>query len=352
LLQAKSTGNVTALATSRDLTDALLSAQYSGNIQTTWSIIERRTYDVVGRLVALNGGAAMELGPREWGRWTNLGLAAFFGFLSTLYCAVGGPGWGTDARLYLAATRLWLSGSDPWTAIAADGTRYAAPPPSLLPYAPFVWLPPDLFATLMIIADVAAIVWVVRRLALPWYFVLFPPFVEGTVPGSIEPLMVACLVAGHPVTEALAACMKIYAIVPLALRLRGRSLVLFGAVLLATAFLLPWGTFIADWPSVNTALDSASRIGAANAPILVPFAIVALVSLGRERAAWLAVPTLWPHTQLHYALIALPAMTPLIALAAAMPISGAMQAGVIVAALVLHRWRLSGLARRVAETSR
>jgi hypothetical protein len=293
----------------------------------------------------------MALGPREWGRRTNLGLASFFCFLSLLYFGSAGTAWGADARLYIGATRLWLSGSDPWTAIDANGLRFAAPPPSLLPYAPFVWMPTDLFATLVIIADVVAIIWLVRRLGLPWYFVLFPPFVEGAIPGSIEPLMVACLVASHPVTEALAACMKVYAIVPLALRSRGWSLGLFGAVLLATGLILPWPAFFADWSTVSAALADQSRLGAAEALVLVPFAIVALVALGRDRVAWLAVPTLWPRTQLHYAMIALPAMTPLIALAAAMPVSGAMQAGVIAAALALHRRRLAELVRPRAETS-
>lgn len=299
---------------------------------------------------APNVEVGMELGPRQWGRWTNLGLASFFSVLSAVYFAIAGAGWGSDARLYIAAARLWLSGSDPWTA-TSDGVRFAAPPPSLLPYAPFAWMPPDLFAPLMIIADVAAIVWLVRRLGLPWYFVLFPPFVEGAIPGSIEPLMVVCLVAGYPVTEALAACMKVYALVPLALRLRGRSLVLFGAVMLATALLLPWRQFAADWPTVSALLANQARLGASDVLVLVPFAIVALIALGRERSAWLAVPTLWPRTQLHYAVIALPAMTPLIAVAAAMPISGAMQAGVIVAAVALHRRRLARLARPKTETS-
>jgi hypothetical protein len=236
-----------------------------------------------------------------------------------------------------------LAGSDPWNAIV-DGVRFGAPPPSLLPYAPFAWLPPDLFGVLMIIADVFAIVWLVRRLRLPWYFVLFPPFVEGAIVGSVEPLMVVCLVAGGPVTEALAACMKVYAAVPLVLRARGRSLVIFAMVLLATALILPWGRFIADWPTVSSILVSQTRLGASDVLVMVPFAIVALVVLGRDWAAWLAVPTLWPRTQLHYAVMALPAMTPLIAFAASMPISGAMQLGVIVTALTLHRRRVARLA--------
>ena len=56
-------------------------------------------------------------------------------------------------------------------------------------------------------------------------------------------------------------------------------------------------------------------------PLLVPFAVVFLILLGRRRAAWLLVPALWPDAQLHYASIAMPilAEVPLIAFALAMP---------------------------------
>ena len=43
---------------------------------------------------------------------------------------------GADALLYVTATHTWLTGGDPWQ-VVVDGIRFAAPPPTLLFYAPF-----------------------------------------------------------------------------------------------------------------------------------------------------------------------------------------------------------------------
>ena len=47
-----------------------------------------------------------------------------------------------DARLYVAATRAWLEGSNPWE-VQLAGNYFAAPPPTLLPLVPFALLPGD-----------------------------------------------------------------------------------------------------------------------------------------------------------------------------------------------------------------
>jgi catechol 2,3-dioxygenase-like lactoylglutathione lyase family enzyme len=64
---------------------------------------------------------------------------------------------------------------------------------------------------------------------------------------------------------------------------------------------------------------------------------IALVLLGRERAAWLAVPVLWPATQLHYTVIALPALTPFLAAFAAPNHPGYLAVGVICYAFWVRR---------------
>ena len=80
-------------------------------------------------------------------------------------------------------------------------------------------------------------------------------------------------------------------------------------------------------------------------PVLVPFAVVAMVVMGRERASWWAVPALWPATQWYYSLMAMPALTPITAAILAAPIQGAPAVGAIVAAFeVWYRRRRARLA--------
>src|SRR4051812_29818203 len=66
------------------------------------------------------------------------GLPFWFGIESALGIAVAAQDtkyWFFDARLYLDATRAWLAGGDPW-AVQLAGNYFAAPPPTLLAFAP------------------------------------------------------------------------------------------------------------------------------------------------------------------------------------------------------------------------
>ena len=80
---------------------------------------------------------------------------------------------------------------------------------------------------------------------------------------------------------------------------RWRSLLVASALLLATAP-MPWGLYWDERGRVAQLLEGTSDLSAAFTPWLLPPAIVGLVLLGRRRAAWLIVPTLWPNTQLDY----------------------------------------------------
>ena len=73
-------------------------------------------------------------------------------------------------------------------------------------------------------------------------------------------------------------------------------------------------------------------------PVLVPFAAIALVVMGRERASWWFIPALWPSTQWYYTLMAMPALTPLTAAVLAAPVQGGPAVAAIVAAVELW-WR-------------
>ena len=79
--------------------------------------------------------------------------------------------------------------------------------------------------------------------------------------------------------------------------------------------------------------------------------LIALILLGRKRAAWLAVPVLWPATQLHYRVLALPAMTPSLALAGSVAEPGFMTAGVMSLALWERRTMVATLAHGLRSKS-
>ncbi len=87
-------------------------------------------------------------------------------------------------------------------------------------------------------------------------------------------------------------------------------MVLALAVFVVTAPLVPWATFIETWPRVQATLaDQPPGLSAWPDPFLLALAGIGLLLLGRERASWWAVPSVWPSTQIHYAALALPAMS-------------------------------------------
>jgi hypothetical protein len=97
------------------------------------------------------------------------------------------------------------------------------------------------------------------------------------------------------------------------------------AILLATAPILAWDRYLQELPRIGQVLVAQSGGGnsAVAVPWLIPVAIAGLLLLGRKKAAWLAVPALWPNAQEYYAVIALPiaAQVPLATLAMATPLT-------------------------------
>ncbi len=104
-----------------------------------------------------------------------------------------------------------------------------------------------------------------------------------------------------------------------------------------TAPLLPWGAYVAAFPSLAEALriQSDGGMSAWAAPILLPVAVLALVAMGRQRAAWWIVPVLWPSTQWYYTSMVMPAATLLAAMIVAVPYPWATTAGAVVVALTV-----------------
>ncbi len=269
-------------------------------------------------------------------------LAVWFGVISAIRLSVLITGEaGFDARLYLKATRAWLAGTDPW--IFIDAQRFAAPPPTLVPLAPIAILPESVGVAVMVVLAVVGAVATVRILRLPWWWILFPPFLDAAWNGNPQNLLVPLIFIG---AGPLAAFLKIYAVVPIALTLRWRALLVTGVALAVTAPFLPWGSYIAQFGDLSQALATQSDGGlsATALPWLIPVAIVALLFAGRERAAWLAVPALWPTTQWYYATLAVPALTPLAAAVIAIPVPGAAVVAAVIVAITRRNISLDRLA--------
>jgi hypothetical protein len=230
---------------------------------------------------------------------------------------------GIDARIYYRAAQAFLAGGDPWSA-QVDGVTFAAPPPTLIPYLPFTLIPEDAFVVLAIASCAVVAVLLLRVFRLPWTWLLFTPLVESVWVANPNPLVVLLLVRGLTGGAILAVFLKVYAIVPLVGELRVRTVVLSLLCLLLTLPVLPWALYQAEFANLTGVLLEQSGGGrsALSLPILVPLAVVALVALDRRTSGWLAVPALWPATQLHYSLFAFPVMHPIMAFFFCVPAPG------------------------------
>ena len=257
-------------------------------------------------------------------------LATWFAVISAQRLAVlaGGGALGFDGRLYREATLVWLAGGDPWS-VSIGGIGFGAPPPSLLAMVPFTLIPEPLALITLLAVGLVGMVLVLRRLGMPLWFLAFPPFVDAAWNANPEVLLLPLLMAGVA-GPAAAGLVKAYALVPVLVLGRWRPLAVAAVVLLLSAPVLPWGQFLAALPEIadRFRVQSSGGMSATSWWPLIPVAASALVLAGRDRAAWLAVPALWPWTQWYYATIAIPAFakrTPPAVIAAALlavPIPG------------------------------
>ena len=146
--------------------------------------------------------------------FSKIGLPAWFIAIDLLWVAKPEV-LGVDARHYQRAATAWLAGENPW-AVTEAGIPYGAGPHTLLFYAPTSWLPIGVSTALWMVVGIAASIWLVRHLGLPLWWMLFPPLTHAIWNGNPQTVMLAFLVAGTAVSGALAAAVKLYAVLPLA----------------------------------------------------------------------------------------------------------------------------------------
>lgn len=237
-----------------------------------------------------------------------------------------------DASHYQQATSAWLTGGNPW-GLGESGVYFAAGPHTLLFYVPTSLLPLGAAVVLWMAFGVAASAWLVRRLGLPAWWLLFPPLFHAAWNGNPQTIALALLVAGGPFFGALAVGIKLYCGVPLLWR--PRDAVVAGLVLLATLIVLPWQLYLAEGLGVSGHLATAWNGSAWRFPILVPPTLAAIWILRRRGAEWLAVPAVWPATQFYYVGMALPALVDRPRVAAALALPMVLMAPLVVMILAL-----------------
>jgi hypothetical protein len=271
----------------------------------------------------------------------KIGLPAWFVVIDLLWVAKPDV-LGIDARLYQRAASAWLAGGDPWT-VAELGFPYAAGPHTLLLYVPTSVLPLEVSVAVWLAIGAATSAWLVWRLGLPMWWVLFPPLVHAIWNGNPQTLMLALLVLGPPLAGAVASIVKLYALLPLAFH--PRRLIVAVGVLAITLLVLPWQMYLEHGLGIGTHVATAWNGSAWRFPILIPPTILGLWILRRRGGEWLSVPAIWPATQFYYVSTALPALVgrPVLAALLALPVP------LMTPAVVIGLAAGPELARRVAQ---
>jgi hypothetical protein len=250
--------------------------------------------------------AVLRTDPRLEGlrlAFARIGLPAWFVVIDLLWI-VKPITLAIDAVHYQRATDAWLAGGDPW-AVYEKGVQFAAGPHTLLFYVPTHVVPLPAAAAIWMVIGVAASVWIVRRLDLPLWWLAFPPLFHAIWNGNPQTLMLALLLVGRAPASAIAAAVKLYALVPLVFR-PPRHLIAAGAFLAVTLLVVPWQLYLESGGGAAEHLEGAWNGSAWRIPILVLPTALALVVLRTKGAEWWSIPAIWPGTQFYYVSTVMP----------------------------------------------
>jgi hypothetical protein len=238
---------------------------------------------------------------------------------------------GIDATIYYRGVVAWLHGGSPWDAAVVIGGstfHYAGTPVTTVFMAPAGLLSEEAFTAVWLVLTWVAAVWTLRRLRFPLWWLLFPPMAEALFSANPQLIVLALLVANRPLASAVATGLKVYAFIPLVGEWRWRQIALAVALYAATVVVAPtlWLDYLRLFGSISSRLESETQQGgsAFYFPVLLAVTAVALLLLAlrdRRAAGWLAVPAVWPASQFHYSTMALPVMSPLLAVLLALPIA-------------------------------
>ena len=236
---------------------------------------------------------------------------------------------GIDARIYYRGVMAWLHGGNPWDALVAVGANtyhYAGSPVTTVLLAPAGLLSEEAFTAAWLVLTWVAAGWTLRRLHLPIWWLLFPPISEALFSGNPQLIVLALILADRSWLAALGTALKVYAFFPLVGEGRWRAIGFAVLVNGATVLIAPglWARYLALLPMISGRLEYESGQGfsAFYFPALLVAAVVALIVLAlrnRRVAGWLAVPAIWPASQFHYSTMAMPVISPLLAVFLAIP---------------------------------
>ncbi len=238
-------------------------------------------------------------------RVATYGLFVTFLILTTQKAAAFlGTGYlGLDLRIYRAAALAAIQGGDPWLAGVGD-YLFAAPPPTLIVYLPAAIVAEPIAIATYGFASLLAAVFVIRRLRLPIWWLLFPPLSESLIVLNPDVFVIALLLCTDRLAS-LAVVVKVYALVPLVLQRRWIAVVIGGAL---SALSIPlWLQFFGHRDQLAHEFATQTMNGSAWGSWVAIPTVIALIVLRGRGASWLAVPALWPFTQLHYSCLAMPA---------------------------------------------
>lgn len=267
-------------------------------------------------------------------------LAVYFAALSYLVLARHYTELlGVDAAIYYRAATAYARGLSPWDALVVSpgGHEYhfAALPPTVLVMLPFTAMNERAFVWLWLALSVGSAFWIVRRLKLQWWWVMFPPLIEGVYVANPQIVLLALLLAGWSLLAALAPMLKIYAVVPLVGERRYGALLLTLGLLAASVLVAPglWSEYVArngeiSGRIIEEAEGGYSAFGSPEFTLLITAAagIALLAAVDLSAAGWLAAPAVFPAAQFHLSTMAMPVLArvpnTLLILALAFPARG------------------------------